>query len=141
MLAADLKLPAALAILYRNAGPVTRRKALTKASLYLMQVNKRRIKANRSPDGSAMTERLDTEKGRMFRHLPAYLQRSLHADLAHIGFAGRMGWVASHHQLGQSVRYPNYTADLPVRELLGINGEDAEQVKRIVLEHLMDGVQ
>lgn len=141
MLSEALDMPAALAILYRNAGPVSRRKALIKASTYLMQVNKRRMRANVSPSGEAMTARTDSEKGKMFTRLPDYLQRWLQADLAQIGFAGRMGWVASNHQFGRAVTYPNYTTDLPVRELLGISAVDAEQVKRIFLDEIMAGVR
>lgn len=141
MLSDTLDMPAALAILYRNAGPVTRRKALTKTSLYLMQVNKRRIRANITPEGAPMEARVDSWEGKMFQHLPDYLQKWLQADLAQIGFAGRMGWVASNHQFGRIVPYPHYTADLPVRQLLGINEVDAEQVKRIFLDEMMAGVQ
>lgn len=139
MLSDALNMPEALAILYRNAGPVSRRKALTKAVQYLMQVNEKRIRGNVKPDGAAMAARADNWKGKMFPRLPDYMQRWLQNDLAQIGFSGRMGRVASNHQLGNSVQYPNYTADLPVRELLGINGDDAERVKSIFLEYLTDG--
>ncbi|WP_298606928.1 hypothetical protein [uncultured Thiothrix sp.] len=63
MLIADSnQLPEALAILYRNAGPVTRRRALKKASAFLQAENKKRIKANVEPDGSPMAARLPFEK-------------------------------------------------------------------------------
>jgi phage virion morphogenesis protein len=141
MLAEGLKLPEALAILYRNAGPVSRRKALAKAAQYLLQVNRKRIRANVTPEGAAMAARTDAWKGKMFPRLPEYLQRWLQNDLAQVGFSGRMGWVASNHQFGRSVAYPHYTSDLPVRELLGINAEDAEHIKAIVLQQLMEGVK
>lgn len=62
LMAGNNQLPEALAILYRNAGPVTRRRALKKASVFLQAENKKRIKANVEPDGSPMAARLPFTK-------------------------------------------------------------------------------
>lgn len=62
LMAGNHQLPEALAILYRNAGPVTRRRALKTAAAYLQAENKKRIKANVEPDGSPMAARLPFTK-------------------------------------------------------------------------------
>lgn len=140
MLNDSLNMPDALTILYRNAGPVSRRRALIKALRYLMSSNKRRIKNNLNSDGAAMEPRRNSSEGKMFKRLPTHMNHWLKADLAQLGFVGRMGWIASNHQFGRSVDYKNYTTELPIRELLGISGSDFEHIKGIFLEHLTAGV-
>lgn len=72
-------LPEALAVLYRNAGPVTRRRALKKAAAYLQDVNKKRIKANIELDGTPMAARrsLETNGQRRFAYTNEHGQRSI----------------------------------------------------------------
>ncbi|SKA81245.1 hypothetical protein SAMN02745130_02182 [Thiothrix eikelboomii] len=79
LMAGNNQLPEALALLYRNAGPVTRRRALKKASVFLQAENKKRIKANVEPDGSPMAARLPfTKQGvRRFAYTNGQKQRSI----------------------------------------------------------------
>lgn len=72
-------LPEALAVLYRNAGPVTRRIALKKASVYLQDANKKRIKSNIEPDGTPMAARrsLETKGERRFAYTDEDGRRSI----------------------------------------------------------------
>lgn len=189
LIAGNNQLPESLAILYRNAGPVTRRRALKKASMFLQAENKKRIKANVEPEGSPMAARLPfiNEAVRRFAYTNAHYQRSIRtvinghengiyfegfdqktksirrfrldrmrdakptkknlrmyanfwrfverqsgAENEEVGFYGNKGTRATEYQLGLGY--------IP-RQLLGISPVDVEQIKSILLEHLMEGVR
>jgi len=136
MLNDALTLPDSFLLLLKNAGPVTRRKALRKAVTYLKKENTRRIKANVEPDGSRMVHRKQGSR-RMFQSISKQIKRVSRGDNAEFGFYGRTGWVASNHQYGRSVKTKTHDIPLPVRELLGINDADQLVVRDIFLAELM----
>lgn len=183
------QLPEALAILYRNAGPVTRRRALKKAGAYLQAENKKRIKANVEPAGNLMAARLpfineairrfaytDEQKQRsirtvingretgiyfegfdqktksirrfrldrmreakptkknlrMYAHFWRFVERKSSLDQEEVGFYGNKATRATQYQTGLGY--------IP-RQLLGLSAADTEQIKRILLEHLTEGLR
>ena len=137
--ASPISMPESLLQLFKNAGPVTRRLALREAMAYLATANRKRIRNNVQPDGTAMKSRKQGSK-RMFAKIAKQLKRFQRGDNGELGFFGRTGWVAANHQYGRTVKTPTHDIKMPVRELLGISAVDVEAVQAIFLKHLMRGV-
>ena len=110
------------------------RVALREIARYLLRANRSRISRNVEPDGSKMAAR-QAGKRRMFRKIGRFMQQRTSTDRAEVGFSGSTGKIATNHQLGRSIRVGTYTADFPVRELLGLNAADQQGVMQILLKH------
>ena len=133
-----MELQSVLLQLLNNFGAATRRDALREIARYLLLSNRKRIRANAQPDGSAMQARKNGA-GRMFRKIGRQMQHRATADQAEVGFAGRTGWVATNHQLGRSIRQGKYTVNFPGRELLGLDETDRKAVHGIIIKHIAEG--
>ena len=130
-----MELQDVLSKMLNNFSAATRRAALREIARYLLLSNRKRIRANVQPDGSAMQARKDGA-GRMFRKIGRQMQQRATADQAEVGFAGRTGWVATNHQLGRSIRQGKYTVNFPVRELLGLDEADRKAVRDILIKYV-----
>lgn len=113
----------------------------------LRTANARRVRANVTPDGAAMTPRkpqptgglrgaaeTSTKKGRMFRRAAAaaYLRKRATADTAEIGYFGPMGRIMNVHHRGLRDRVSTEPGApevaYPARPVLGMTTEDRERV-------------
>ena len=137
--ASFISMPTSIDMLFKRAGPVTRRKALREALTYLRRANVKRIKSNRTPDGLPMKSRTKGT-GRMFRSITNQMKRIQRGDFAELGFYGSAGRLAATHHYGRTVKTKTHDIEMPVRKLLGINIPDAKAVHDIFMKHLLQGV-
>lgn len=133
-----------------NAG--NRLKMMRKLSGFMAKINRKRIKANVTPDGGAMTARqrqrkFKTKKGvdktdtKMFQKIGRQLRQRYESDNAEILFNGMMGEAALDHQLGRSgVSRDGQKFNDPVRELLGFSNADQNAIAQMIINALV-GVQ
>ncbi|RVU83828.1 phage virion morphogenesis protein [Leucothrix sargassi] len=138
--ASFISMPNSLDMLLKNAGPVTRRKALREALTYLRRINVKRIKSNLTPDGLPMKDR-SKGTGKMFRSITKQMKRIQRGDFAELGFYGSAGRLAANHHYGRTIKTKTHDIEMPVRKLLGINIQDAKAVHAIFIKHLLQGVQ
>lgn len=78
---------------------------------------------------------------RMFQQINKQVKRVSQAEREEVGFYGLLGKLATDHHEGRVVEQKNYRFVLPERPLLGISEPDAEQIRRIILEHITKGVR
>jgi len=123
---ADNALESQLIQLLRRMGPVSRRTALRDIARYLKQQQQSRISRNVSPDGTAMLKHQRGKK--MFRNMGGLIKTRANERKAEIGFYGRVGHVASRHQLGQTLQYGDWRFELPIRELMGLPKKDSQAI-------------
>lgn len=131
------------------------RRALTRqVGIEIARSQRRRIAAQRNPDGSAFAPRKPKEEkrgkirrkaaGPMFRRLrtPKFLRMQNDASSAEIGFTGAAGRIAGVHQYGLRDRVSRRAGapevSYPERRLLGPSAEDRDRIMDIVLEHVAD---
>ena len=130
-----MELQETLLKLLNNFSAATRRVILREIARYLLRSNRKRIRRNTQPDGTAMQAR-KSGSGLMFRKIGRQMRQRVSAEQAEVGFEGRTSWVATNHQLGRSIRQGNYTLDFPVRELLGLDDTDRQTVRDIIIKHI-----
>lgn len=102
---------------------------------------KRRIKAQKDPDGRKFTPRKRDQpgsirSGAMFKRLPKLMKTAYSSRHAEIGFAGRTAEVMKVHQFGLTVK-PSENSDAtryPVRETAGWSDDD----KNLIINEIKD---
>jgi phage virion morphogenesis protein len=112
--------------------PVARRRKLRQIAVYLRQSNRRRIKQNIEPDGSAMELRKKGSK-RMFPRMGRFLKNKVTSEKTETGFYNGAGMVADNHQYGRFIQNKQGGFDLPRRELLGLEEDDQQYIIDILL--------
>ncbi|RQS60413.1 phage virion morphogenesis protein [Burkholderia sp. Bp8986] len=132
-----------------------RRAASRDIGQVLRRSQQTRIAAQRNTDGSAYESRkprvkpggkkLREKRGRlkraaMFTKLRTARYLKLQTDAAGltVGFAGRVARVARVHQFGEIDRVAPHGVEYkyPVRELIGVTGEDREMIRDMLLKHI-----
>ena len=146
----------AFAALLQNISKPRRRLLYQQIGRELARSQRRRIKVQQNPDGSAYSPRkprkqFGKEKGRikrqaMFRKLvsPARMKLRYEQDSLSLGFNGGDAAIASVHQYGlKSKVYKNASWKVlyDQRELLGFTEEDREMIENFVIKALADGVK
>jgi len=115
----------------------------------LRETNRKRITAQKQPDGTAFTPRkqqkLKSKKGQIRRKMFSkirtikYLKINANAHSATVSFLGNVQKIAKVHQHGlrdRVNRKTEYRIVYPKRELLGINHADLMMIEQITLSHL-----
>ena len=142
-----LPLDRELARLAAAAGPAERRKLGRSIAADLRTANAKRIRANVTPEGTAMEPRKASRPTalvsaakrpkslrppRMFTKAPGSLVRSADADMAELGFSGTADRIMSVHQFGLVDRVSRDRGApevaYPERTLLGLSDEDRERI-------------
>lgn len=125
-----------------------RRKLLVAVARDLRRSQSKRITTQRNPDGSAFAPRkpkdLRGKKGRikskMFGKLKTarYLRTESTANGMSVGFVGRVSRIARVHQYGLKDRPERGQADVRYekRQLLGFSGDELENIRNLVIDHL-----
>lgn len=132
----------ALNNLLKNNSPKNRTRVMRKVAGYLSKMNKKRIKANLSPNGNSMEAR-HKGKGKMFRRMNRQMRQKYAEDKAEAGFFGVAAIIATNHQLGRRVRetrgswHGGNEFTMPLRELLGLPDADQEAIAKIITEGLL----
>lgn len=114
-------------------------------STKLRTVWKRRIKAQKDPDGKRFTPRKrdgvgSIRRGAMFQRLPKMLKTSYSSNRAKIGFAGRTAEVMAVHQFGETIKSNSNSKPTryPVRETVGFSDEDKQLIINEIREFLLN---
>lgn len=102
---------------------------------------KRRIKAQKDPDGRRFKPRKRSQvgsirEGAMFKRLPKMLKTAYSSRHAEIGYSGRTAEVMAVHQYGKTIK-PNENSKptrYPVRETVGWSDED----KKLIINEIKD---
>lgn len=120
----------------------TRRRLLYRLARRALQLNRKRITAQRTPEGEPFAPRKPREgkSGRMFQKIKraAWLKASSRGDGAQVSFAGFAGRVAAVHHFGLRDRITqklNRRVKYEERPLLGINDADAEILEDDLYQH------
>ncbi len=102
---------------------------------------KRRIKAQKDPDGRKFTPRKrdqvgSVRSGAMFKRLPKLMKTAYSSTHAEIGFAGRTAEVMKVHQFGQTIRPSENSraTRYPIRETVGWSDDD----KKLIINEIKD---
>ena len=106
---------------------------------------KRRIKAQKDPDGKRFTPRKRDQvgsisRGAMFQRLPKMLKTAYSSKHAEIGFAGRTAEVMAVHQYGKTIK-PNPKSKptrYPVRKTIGWSDDDKELIINEIKDFLLN---
>lgn len=114
-------------------------------STKMRTVWKRRIKAQKDPDGQRFTPRKRDQvgsisRGAMFQRLPKMLKTAYSSKHAEIGFAGRTAEVMAVHQFGKTIR-PNPKSKptrYPIRETLGWSEDDKKLIVDTIKDYLLE---
>lgn len=122
-----------------------KRKLNRRISTKMRTAWKRRIKAQKDPDGRKFTPRKRDQarsirRGAMFKRLPKMLKTAYSSRHAEIGFSGRTAEVMKVHQFGQTIK-PNENSKptrYAVRETIGWSDDDKKliinEIKKFLLE-------
>lgn len=118
-----------------------KRKLNRRISTKMRTAWKRRIKAQKDPDGRKFTPRKRDQagsirRGAMFKRLPKMLKTAYSSRHAEIGFSGRTAEVMKVHQFGQTIK-PNENSKptrYPVRETIGWSDDD----KKLIINEIKD---
>ncbi|MDH3000946.1 phage tail protein [Chelonobacter oris] len=140
--------------LIANLKPQSRRELARQISLKLAESQRRRIRAQQNPDGSAFEPRKPRKKVRqktgriktqlMFKKLGSarLMKRKITAEGVTIGYQGANAHIASIHQFGLKSavdKARKHKMQYAQRELLGFTERDLEWVENLVLEQLGKG--
>lgn len=114
-------------------------------SIKMRTVWKRRIKAQKDPDGKRFSPRKrdqagSIKRGAMFQRLPKMLKTAYSSKHAEIGFAGRTAEVVAVHQYGKTIK-PNPNSKptrYPVRKTIGWSGDDKELIINEIKDFLLN---
>ena len=119
----------------------SKRKLNRQLSTKLRTVLKRRIAAQKDPDGRKFAPRKRSQRGSirsgaMFKRLPKMIKTAYSSSHAEIGFAGRTAEVMKVHQYGLSIK-PNENSKptrYAVRETIGWSDDD----KKLIIDEIKD---
>lgn len=126
-----------------------RMKMTRKLAGFMAKINRKRMKANITPDGQTMPARqrrrsYQTKRGvnktdmKMFQKIGRQLRQKYDVDQAEIVFNGMMGNVALDHQLGRSgVSRDGQRFNDPMRELLGLPADDQNAIAQMIMTALV----
>lgn len=118
-----------------------KRKLNRRISTKMRTAWKRRIKAQKDPDGRKFTPRKRDQagsirRGAMFKRLPKMLKTAYSSRHAEIGFSGRTAEVMKVHQFGETIK-PNEKSKptrYAVRETVGWSDDD----KKLIINEIKD---
>ncbi|WP_324034596.1 phage virion morphogenesis protein [Aeromonas caviae] len=124
-----------------------RRKLAADLARTMRATQSERIRANKQPDGTAMTPRkpqpkLRGRKGaprrKMFTKLvkPAWLKATATASEATVAFTGSANRLATVHHFGLRDKIRGKTVQYPERQLIGITDADIDRIEDALLKHL-----
>lgn len=120
--------------------PQGQRKMQQAIGKYLRQANRQRLTAQTGPEGNAWPKRKGSgsASGKMFKKMRGngHLKLKHQAGGLRMGWYGRVGSIARIHHYGLSERLQYGTAKYATRELIGINANDIDAIKSIIIEHL-----
>ncbi|PJG82122.1 phage virion morphogenesis protein [Caviibacterium pharyngocola] len=146
-----LKVKAAFSALLKNISPARRRLLSQQIGRQLARNQRKRIKAQQNPDGSAYEPRKrkkKSKKGRikqmaMFKKItaPRYMKLRNGQDKIELGFSGNTGYIANVHQQGlraRVMRHHQFKVKYAQRELLGFTDEDREMIEDFVIKALAE---
>lgn len=102
---------------------------------------KRRLKAQKDPDGRKFTPRKRSQvgsirEGAMFKRLPKMIKIAYTSSRAEVGFSGRTAEVMAVHQYGKTIK-PSANARAtryPIRETVGWSEED----NQLIIDEIKD---
>jgi phage virion morphogenesis protein len=119
-----------------------RRRLLFRLARRALQLNKKRIGAQLTPEGMTFVPRKPRtdKKGRMFSKIknPTWLKAVSDNDSAHVHFVGIAGRVAATHHFGLRAKVDNKSKRLikyEARPLLGVSGKDADILEDALYQH------
>ncbi|WP_105596080.1 phage virion morphogenesis protein [Cronobacter sakazakii] len=138
-----------LSALIAALSPAGRRRMAQDIAKTLRTRQQQRIKAQKTPDGSAYTPRREqparTKKGRVKREMFAklrtnrFMKASGSSDAAVVEFTGKVQRIARVHQYGLKDKpgRNGRAVQYPARPLLGFNKKTREQLEQIVIQYLL----
>ncbi|WP_303820088.1 phage virion morphogenesis protein [Actinobacillus minor] len=141
----------AFAALLNNISKPRRRLLYQQIGRELARSQRRRIKAQQNPDGSAYAPRKRQRKVKgkikqkaMFAKItqPSHLKLRYAQEGVSLGFYGGDAAVADIHQFGREgkvQKHLNFKVKYDQRELLGFTDEDREMIEDFVVKALADG--
>lgn len=106
---------------------------------------KRRIKAQKDPDGRKFTPRKRNQagsirQGAMFKRLPKMIKTAYSSSHAEVGFAGRTAEVMAVHQYGKTIK-PSENSKAtryPIRETVGWSDDDKKLIINVIKDFLLN---
>lgn len=124
-----------------------RRKLAAELARTMRATQAERIRANKQPDGTAMTPRkpqprLRDRRGgtrrKMFAKLvkPAWFKATATATEAAVEFKGSANRLATVHHFGLRDKINGKAVQYPERQLIGITDADIDRVEDALLKHL-----
>ena len=124
-----------------------RRKLAADLARTMRATQSERIRANKQPDGSAMTPRkpqprLRDRRGgtrrKMFAKLvkPAWFKATATATEAAVEFKGSANRLATVHHFGLRDKINGKEVQYPERQLIGITDADIDRIEDALLKHL-----
>lgn len=124
-----------------------RRKLAAELARTMRATQAERIRANKQPDGSAMTPRkpqprLRDRRGgtrrKMFAKLvkPAWFKATATTNEAAVEFKGSANRLATVHHFGLRDKINGKAVQYPERQLIGITDADIDRVEDALLKHL-----
>lgn len=124
-----------------------RRKLAAELARTMRATQAERIRANKQPDGTAMTQRkpqprLRDRRGgtrrKMFAKLasPRWLKQQATANEASVEFKGSANRLATIHHFGLRDKINGKEVQYPERQLFGITDADIDRVEDALLKHL-----
>ena len=138
-----------LSALIAALSPAGRRRMAQDIAKTLRTRQQQRIKAQKTPDGSAYTPRREqparTKNGRVQREMFAklrtnrFMKASGSSDAAVVEFTGKVQRIARVHQYGLKDKpgRNGRAVQYPARPLLGFNKKTREQLEQIVIQYLL----
>ncbi|WP_443091368.1 phage virion morphogenesis protein [Basfia succiniciproducens] len=151
-----LQVKTAFAQLLTNISAPRRRLLYQQIGRELARRQRRRIKAQQNPDGSAYEPRKQSKvrskkpknrvKDRMFNKItsPSHLKLKRNNNGLTLGFSGSDAPIANVHQYGLKSRVSDrlaFKVKYAQRELLGFTDEDIEMIEDYVIKALSDGLR
>ncbi|WP_279499914.1 phage virion morphogenesis protein [Aeromonas veronii] len=135
------------AALLQRLNATERRKLAAELASTMRATQAERIRANKQPDGSAMTPRkpqprLRDRRGgarrKMFAKLvkPAWFKATATATEAAVEFKGSANRLATVHHFGLRDKINSKEVQYPERQLIGITDADIDRVEDALLKHL-----
>lgn len=118
-----------------------KRKLNQRLSTKLRIALKRRIAAQKDPNGRRFTPRKRSQRGSirsgaMFKRLPKMIKTAYSSSHAEIGFAGRTAEVMKVHQYGKTIKpsEDSKATRYPIRETVGWSDDD----KKLIINEIKD---
>ncbi len=129
--------------------PSSRLKLMRQISVDLAKNQRKRITAQKNPDGTAFAprkislrrrkkqNRIKTKK--MFSKIKSarFLKRTVTDNGLTIGYSGKISEIASAHQYGKTERHGRKIYHMPQRKILGVSKEDKELVEELIMINLL----